>query len=577
MTSDQISTRTGVTIEPMRTVGDVAARFCATLVDEWARSGVHHAMIAPGSRSTPMALQIFQRADITTHVFHDERSAAFAALGVGLASGVPALLLCTSGTAATHFHAAVVEAGLSAVPMIVLTADRPSELRDVGAPQTIDQTQLYGSAVRWFHDPGVPSDDVSHTWRALATRAFQETLHAVPGPVHLNLPFREPLVGTATNVPEPRTAAWNVAQVGRTFSGDIDQIASQLSGRRGVIIAGKGATNGVADLARALGWPVCADARSDLRREENADVALSHSDGVLRAAEFVSRHQPEVIIRVGESPASKVTAQWMASCEAEIWHIGNDARVMDPDHLVSQRFVCDVESFVNDLAKTVRSVDQSWLHSWITADRGAHSAIETWCASYWSEPTIARVVTKSAKAVSNIVVSSSMPIRDVEWYGDRTTDVRVFSNRGANGIDGVISTAVGIAIATQAPTTILIGDVAFLHDVNGLIGIGTRGVDVRCVVVNNNGGSIFSFLPQAAVLQNGTFEALYGTPHDVHIESLAHAYGLKFVRATQADALTSALDESGPIIIEACTDRSMNVAQHEELNAAIVTAVHATL
>jgi 2-succinyl-5-enolpyruvyl-6-hydroxy-3-cyclohexene-1-carboxylate synthase len=561
----------------METIGDVAARFCATLVDEWVRAGVTHAMVAPGSRSTPMAIQLSERKEISTHIFHDERSAAFAALGVGLATSRPAVVLCTSGTAATHFHAAVVEADLSAVPMIVVTADRPPELRDVGAPQTITQTQLYGSAVRWFHDPGVPSGDAEHTWRALAARVCTETLHAIPGPVHLNIPFREPLVGRVSSLPAQRDAQWSMARIGRGFDGDGAELAAMLSGRRGVIVAGRGADDSVLDLARALLWPVLADARSGLRTANSSDVVVAHFDGVVRTETFVTRNQPEVVIRVGEPPASKVLGQWLTKCGARTMHIHPYAKVIDPDHAVMMRVVADVSSVVQAVKPHVVATEPTWLRSWVSAERAASSAVSSFAGDRWSEPTIARTLASSAGGGSHVVVSSSMPVRDLEWFGGGTCDARVYSNRGANGIDGVVSTAVGVALATGAITYLLIGDVAMLHDVNGILALSSRNADVRIVVVNNNGGSIFSFLPQASVLNTNDFEMLYGTPHDVHFESLAHAYGVSFDRVTNADALKHALSQQGPRIIEACTDRSVNVSQHDELNAAIISAVTATL
>lgn len=560
----------------METIGDVAARFCATLVDEWARAGVRHAMVAPGSRSTPMAIQLLSRSEISTHIFHDERSASFAALGVGLCTGEPAIVLCTSGTAATHFHAAVVEADLSCVPMIVLTADRPPELRDVGAPQTINQTQLYGSAVRWFHDPGVPSNDAQDAWRGLAARVHAESMQSSHGPVHLNLPFREPLVGRVSSLPEPRDSQWSSVLVGRAFAGDARALAQSLSGRRGVIVAGRGSDTSVIDLARALGWPVFADARSGLRRSEASDIVMSHFDGVVRVEEFVARHQPEVVLRVGEPPASKVLAQWLAKCGARTVHVHPYVKVIDPDHSVSVRVVADVASVVAAVMSHLVATEPTWLREWMAAEHAARKAVSAWCDARWSEPSIGRILAAHAGADSNLVVSSSMPIRDVEWFGGDCAS-HVYSNRGANGIDGVVSTAVGVALATAQTTYLLIGDVAMLHDVNGLIALSARNVDIRIVVVNNNGGSIFSFLPQAGVLNVADFETLYGTPHDVHFESLAHAYGLGFMRATNSDALRDALTQRGPRIIEACTDRSVNVSQHDELQAEVIRAVSATL
>ena len=292
---------------------NIAATFCATLVDEWIEHGVRVAVIAPGSRSTPLALALAARPELTLQVLHDERSAAFVALGVGLASGVPAILLCTSGTAAAHFHGAVIEAHLSGVPVLVCTADRPPELRDVGAPQTIDQTKLYGDSVRWFHDPGVADAIAAHTWRSLAAHAFASASGARPGPVHVNLPFREPLVGVAAPLPA-RRGVGRVSSPPELHADPVGrhEVLDLCNGRRGIIIAGRGCgrPGAVHDLAVQAGWPVIADARSGLRHM--ADVAISTADHLLRNSSFAAEMQPQVVLRLGEPLASKVLTQWLA-------------------------------------------------------------------------------------------------------------------------------------------------------------------------------------------------------------------------------------------------------------------------
>ena len=556
----------------MSSIGDTASTFCATLVDEWIHSGVHHAVIAPGSRSTPLAVALASRSEIRVHLFHDERSASFAALGIGLATKTPAVLLCTSGTAATHFHGAVVEAHQSNVPMIVCTADRPPELLDVGAPQTIDQSHLFGTAVRWFHDPGVPSMDAASSWRALSARAFGTAVGARPGPVHLNLPFREPLLGTVQDLPVRRKGTMSkqvrAASVSET---DVLPIFEEINGKRGVVLAGRGATSEVLQLAKSLGWPVFADARSELRIcDENVLVAF---DPVLRSTSFADSHFPDVVLRVGEPAASKVTAQWLARSGATTLQLQDTEMVIDPDHSASLTFVGDVANAAAVLSAMVSSPVSGWLADWSQAEIAAQKAIEAWTTSHWSEPTNARTVTSSIPEGCNLLVSSSMPIRDVEWFGSVTPHAQVFSNRGTNGIDGVISTGIGIALGTGVPTTILIGDIACLHDTNGLWALMQRNVDVKIVVTNNDGGSIFSFLPQATQVQNSTFELLYGTPHGVSFENLAMAHGVPFVRATHAEAVRTALQTDGTALIEVPFDRSVNVSQHDALNAAVVAAV----
>ncbi len=560
----------------MSSSGSTAATFCATLVDEWIRSGVVHAVVAPGSRSTALAVALASRPEMNIHIFHDERSASFAALGVGLSTGLPAVLLCTSGTAATHFHGAVVEAHQSNVPIIVCTADRPNELRDVGAPQTINQTNLYGSAVRWFHDPGVPAVEASHSWRSLAVRAFDLTIGQRPGPVHLNLPFREPLLGPVHELPTPRGFSWSTKVLPTTIDpSQLASLAKKMNGHTGIIVAGKGATVNVLRLAEKLGWPVFADSRSNVReRHRNVIVGF---DPLIRTTSFVQSHPPEIIVRIGEPPASKVLAQWITGINCEVVQISATETVYDPDHVSAYTYVGSVSGIVEALCDVATACEQSWLQDWNTAEIATQSAISEWTTQNFSEPTVARTVTASMKNGSNLVVSSSMPIRDVEWFGTVTPGVHVYSNRGANGIDGVISTAVGVALATQAKTTVLIGDVACLHDSNGLLGLSKRGVDISIVVTNNDGGSIFSFLPQATQVSAEIFELLLGTPHGVSFEHLAAAHNIEYVEVFSSDELVKALAHVGPRLIEIACDRSINVAQHEALNSAVMEAVAATM
>ena len=539
-------------------------------------------MVAPGSRSTPLALALAADPAVLVHVFHDERSASFAALGIAMATGRPAVLLCTSGTAATHFHGAVAEAHLSGVPMIVCTADRPPELRDVAAPQTIDQTKLYGDAVRWFHDPGVPSHDAAHTWRALAARCIAESTGVRPGPVHLNLPFREPLVGEVGDLPAARSGAWMTESLPvAPAESAIEQVASRVRGRRGVVIAGRGATRGVLDLALRLGWPVLADPLSGVRDCVHHVVAAF--DPILRSPRAAGDLAPEVVVRVGQPPASKVLAQWIAATSPEMIQISGVDAIIDPDHRVTHRVVGSVDDICRTLAEKVSPASAPedgpsavWLETWIAAETAAQAAISRWCAGQWSEPTVARSVT-DAVGEGNLVVSSSMPIRDVEWFGTVTPEAVVHANRGANGIDGVVSTAVGIALGSGRHTTLLIGDVAFLHDANGLIGLGARGVDLTVVVTNNDGGSIFSFLPQASVVGADVFETLYGTPHGVSFAALAAAHGIEHLEVRDGEALRQAVRSGRTMVVEAKFARGENVARHEQLNAVVVSAVDAAL
>ncbi len=530
------------------------ATACATYVDEWIRCGVTQAVIAPGSRSTPMALAITARPELSVHVVHDERVAAFVALGLGLA-GAPALLLCTSGTAAANFHPAVVEAGLSDVPMIVLTADRPPELRGVGAPQTIDQIELYGRSVRWFHDAVCPDDADPAGWRPLAQRVFAT---AEGGPVHLNLPFREPLVGEPDVLPEQIGPPLPVPR-GIVVGGPV---AAQFDRQRGVIVAGGG--HGVDPamidaLAVELGWPVLADPLSGCRTAVNA---VSQFDAILRHPRFAADHAPELVVRFGRPPASKVLSQWIVASGAPVVQVGGPG-VVDPDHNVAM--FCGPA----DLAGLSGAAGTPWMARWRHADDRADSAIEAWLAANpLCEPGVARVLSTTRDSLGGVelVVASSMPVRDLEWFGGRTA--RAHSNRGANGIDGVLSTALGRAL-TGVPTIVWLGDIAFVHDSNALVGLAARTADLRIVVTDNAGGGIFSFLPQASALEPERFEQLFGTPHGTDIERLAGAHAIPARTVSTAADLAAAVSLPGPALTRVVTDRAHNVDVHRALNAAV--------
>ena len=534
------------------------ATYAATLVDEWARCGVTRAVVAPGSRSTPLAVALAEHPGFQVRVVHDERVAAFVALGIGVATGTPPILLCTSGTAAANFLPAVVEAGLSDVPLVVCTADRPPELRGVGAPQTIDQIKLYGRAVRWFADPLPPDASDPATWRPLAQRAAMAAAH---GPVHLNVPFREPLLGAPGELPapigEPAAVPRAVASTG-PLSADFDVA-------RGLIVAGGRAgvaPAAVVELARRLRWPLLADPLSGVRGE-----AVTAFDALLRDPEFAHSHVPDVVVRVGRPPASKVLAQWVAEAEVPVVQVGGPGRI-DPDHNVVA--CCTLA----DLAVLRGAPDPGWHHDWVAADAHAEATFsalldESVVGGVVSEPAIARTVAEALPADAELVVSSSMPIRDLEWFGGKAA--RAHANRGANGIDGVISTALGIALAGR-PTVVLVGDVAYLHDSNALLAAAQFGADLRVIVVDNRGGGIFSFLPQAAGLLDDRFEQLFGTPHATDLVALAAAHGIRAATAETLAGVAAAVATPGPTVTRVATDRRRNVDDHLAWNTAAVAS-----
>ena len=549
---------------------DLQATFCATLVDQWVRLGLRHAVISPGSRSTPMALALASRDELNLQIVHDERSAGFMALGVGLASGVPAALLCTSGTAATHFHAAVVEADLSGVPMLVLTADRPPELQGIGAPQTIDQTELYGGVVRRFVDPGVAVAEGFDGWRDLATDWWMSAVGADPGPVHANLPFREPLVGVAGEL--PAAVATPIAESDGWFMmrPEVAELAAMLDKPCGVIVAGAGVddASAVGALAEALQWPVLADPRSGCR---SLSQAVSCFDSLVRSETFASTHVPTAVLHLGEAPASKVLGQWLQASGAVHIQVHAQRRTIDPLGIVTERVYGQPSTVCKELAPRVSgATGTSWLGEWMDAGRLAHEAFDATAAESLTEPGTARVL--SGLPVQ-LVVSSSMPVRDIEWFGQPGVSTKVYSNRGANGIDGVIATGVGVALATREPTVVYLGDVAFCHDQSSLTALADRGLPLTIVVTDNDGGGIFSFLPQAASLSSERFEQLFGTPHGTDLLALAAAHGLAGITVTTADELRAAADNPVVAVVRVVTDRAENVRVHDQLNAAVAKAL----
>ena len=555
------------------------ATFCATLVDEWLHCGVRHAVVSPGSRSTPIALEIANRQEIEMHIFHDERSAAFAALGVAKASGVPAILVCSSGTAAVEFHPAVVEAHHSETPILICTADRPAELQGVGAPQTIDQQNLYGVAIRKFVNAEVADDSESHTWRHIARDLFATSLGDVQGPVHLNLRFREPLMGFATNLP-PRSASDAVItkKVALPSSRSLRKLNKALESEKGLIIAGPEnyRVESILRLAENLGWPIIADPRSGTRVPNKLVVA--GADAILRDEDFSKRLRPDVVLRFGTLPASKVVNSWLSGSGANQVVITTTPSLTDPDRQCSLHIVGDIDELCAGLVsvhskESIRNRSLSWLDKWIAAEDSAQKAINAALADEpgLTEPGVARAIYALVPEASHLVVSSSMPIRDVEWFGAPRNGLRVHANRGANGIDGVVSTAVGVALATRQPTTLLIGDIALLHDVNGLINLASRKIDLRIVVIDNNGGGIFSFLPQAQTLDEAKFEKIFGTPHDANIKMLAQAHQINTHELTNISDLAEVLSQRGPWLARAVTDRQENVKVHERINQMVAS------
>ena len=576
---------------------DVQAAFCSVLCDEWARAGVTDAVVAPGSRSTPMlaALDVDPRIRVT--VVLDERSAGFTALGMGLQTGRPAVVVTTSGTASVELHPAVVEAGQGMVPLIAVTTDRPPELHHVGAPQTVEQSGLFGQVVRWAADPGVAEKGSTGMWRSLAARCVAEAVAgaAGPGPVHLNLPFREPLLGdpAAVEVPPGRDggAPWHSVEGPRAAAvdGSVVDLVQRYAGGRGLIVAGQGADEGeggagaVLALAEALGWPVLAEPRSGCRVP--SPWVVSTADVLLRTPGF-SRRVPDAVLRLGTPWASKVLNQWLAGLPSGVPQVLVDrwGRWADPERRASHLVRSTAGSILAQLGTDAPSrPDGDWPAVWREAEAAARAAVDgLLCAGgplELSEPAVARTALCALAPGGTLLASSSMPVRDVEWYGPPVGGVRVLSNRGANGIDGVVSTALGVAMSRpERPAVGLLGDLAFLYDAGALLWAAGRPADLRLVVVDNDGGGIFSFLPQATAMTADRFERYWGTPHGVDLVAVAEAYGVSAERIASRAELDRFLagDGSGAGAVRVAvvrSDRAANVAAHDRIHSDVAAAV----
>jgi 2-succinyl-5-enolpyruvyl-6-hydroxy-3-cyclohexene-1-carboxylate synthase len=563
---------------------DVQATFCATLVDEWARAGVTDAVVAPGSRSTPLVAALAADRRMRCHVVLDERDAGFCAVGFGLATGRPALVVTTSGTAAVELHPAVVEADQAGVPLVAVTADRPPELHRVGAPQTVVQAGLYGASVRFSADPGVADPATAGSWRSLAARVVAEAVAnpAGPGPVHLNLHLREPLLGQPGPLPPARAdgGAWHrvAGPPAQPAPGELVDLLAAAAGRPGLLVAGAGAGPGALALAETLGWPLLADPRSGARRPHRLVVAAA--DALLRV-DPVAAWTPEVVVRLGRPWASKVLGQWLAALPAEVPQVLVDpaGAWADPDRTAGLVAAAGPAALADAVAAAVGGAVPAgeWAARWARAEADAQAAIDTVLGeeTELSEPGVARAVVDAAPPAAMVVASSSMPVRDLEWWGRPREDLTVVANRGANGIDGVVATAIGVAVGSGAPTVAVVGDLAFLYDAGALLWATSRPVQLTVVVVDNDGGGIFSFLPQAAQLPPARFERFWGTPHGVDVAGVAAAYGVPVERVATPDALRDRVGDPHPgvSVLVVHTDRADNVAVHARLNAAVAAAV----
>jgi 2-succinyl-5-enolpyruvyl-6-hydroxy-3-cyclohexene-1-carboxylate synthase len=567
----------------------------SAFAEELARCGVRHAILSPGSRSTPLALALWRQAEIETTVIVDERSAAFFALGAAQASGAPVVILCTSGTAAANFHPAICEADHAAVPLLVLTADRPPELRGVGAGQAIDQLKLYGSSVRWFCEVGTheADDDGLLHYRSTACRAFAAARgEPCPGPVHLNFPLREPLAPlpqdgavTATDPlarngrdSRPLTAVTPIDMEPSQFL--LDEVAGHIAEADiGVIVAGRQLDPELREplvhLARAAGFPILAEPTSQLRcgPHDRAYVITTY-DLLLRDERFRETASPDLVLRFGEMPTSKPLRSWLADSGADQIVVDPFGGWNEPTRKAAAILRADPTELAAGWAARLGE-DRPAPAMWLEAERAAREAIEAELsdADALTEPSLQLALGAAYGDGELVYTASSMPIRDQEAFLPATdADVTFLCNRGANGIDGLISSGIGAAHATGKPTTIVTGDLGLLHDVGGLVALRDVSTPVRIVVIDNDGGGIFHFLPQEQALDGDEFEALLGTPRGVDVSKAAALFDLPHRSLALVTELSDAL-ATGTGLIEVKVDRQANVDLHRRLADSVSAAI----
>lgn len=561
------------------------------MIDTLIRLGVGHFFVAPGSRSSPLAWTVAELAGDHMTVHFDERGLAFMALGHARATGKPSVIITTSGSAVANLFPAICEAAMDEVPLILLTADRPPELRGCGANQAMDQINFFGTYARWFVDMPCPAKDISPGQLIdTVAEAFAKATLGNPGPVHLNQMFREPLHREKAR---DGCSAWLKQAAGYEFSersftmpsftvAKLSKLSSVMkriaSAKRGIVVAGaatdKNERQAMLRVAEQLNWPLLPDIRSGLRLGERNALVISMADQALLKES--KAFQPDVVLHLGGRVTSKRIMALMR--KGVVIHVSSSIMPVDPDHVVRERLVTELDALPGDLpAKTKTPV--TWLRAW--QKRG--DAIEAkWKqmagrSAKLNEPLIAAMISRSLEHGEALYLASSMPVRDMDMFGIAGGGhFDVVANRGVSGIDGTIASAVGYARGTGKPVTLVVGDLAFLHDLNSLALVRDSEVPLRIVLVNNDGGGIFSFLPVAGERKH--FDACFGTPHNLgDFRAVAAQFDLGYARPASVSEFKQALNEEGHILIEVKTDRAENLRTHKRIQEVLARALQANL
>ena len=549
----------------------IQANCLKAFADALASAGVAHAVLSPGSRSAPLIIALGQHQKLQAHSVIDERSAAFLALGMGKADGLPAIVACTSGTAAANLAPAVHEAREAGTPLVAITADRPPELRAAGENQTIDQVGVFGSAAKQLDPPpfdaGTPG-----LWAEFVQTVVEASLRPSPGPVHVNMPLWDPLAAGADANPIDA----KVDRVPAVTSQPVP--TAEIDAGCLVVVAGRdeyGFDDGLAETADALGIPVLADPLSPAANWKSANV-IENWDSILRVGSWAESHRPDVILRTGDLPTSKPLREWIKACSQ------SGTRVVHFDPLDSRRdpILANTAHHAFPITPSLRGApqgDAAWLGEWVAADARASAAkrqaIDTF--SLISEPAVCEALTVAMTSAEVLFISASMPVRDLESFGHLKNGPRSFANRGANGIDGTIATAAGHAIASGQPTSLVLGDVSFAHDVSSLASLRKVTTPFLTLVINNGGGAIFDGLPIAG--QKDVYDEFVFTDPKLNIAAACSAWGLSHrVIATADDvgeAWRQAQGQTSPLIAEVVVAREASPQARESIRAAVAAAL----
>lgn len=563
-------------------------RYVANFVDALVKSGLEHVVISPGSRSTPLAMTVCKHEKLQDWTIVDERSAAYFALGMAKQTKKPVALLCTSGTAAANYYPAIIEAYYNRVPLIVLTADRPHELRDVGASQAIDQIKMYGEHVKWFQEMPIPeaTEELISFARTTAIRAFQIALEGNAGPIQLNFPFREPLIPDLSleNLwGDPGEDSFHQPYTGTktVHANEVQKILTRLKGKeKGLLVCGPQEDNQLAgaltNLAEQWQVPLLADPLSQIRgRQRESNYVIENYDALFRSEQIRKKLQPDFIIRFGAMPVSKHYSFYAEEHKMAL-HIliEPDKGFRQPTKQPTQLIYADPVRFIEQLLQHSDQPKKSaaWLDQWLHMNKIATKHIHDEIMTELTEGTAVKHLLKVIPEESVLYVGNSMPVRDLDTFYVKTDrNLSLGANRGASGIEGLTSSALGVSATTEKKVTLLIGDLSFYHDLNGLLTAKQYNLDLTVLLINNDGGGIFSFLPQ--VEEGEYFEKLFGTPLGIDFKQVIEMYGGSYQLAQDLPTLERQLLNSyqthGLHVIEVQTDRGENVKWHQKIWQAI--------